>query len=161
MNLYERFVAAWAALTGATIASEGEKPELTEENVATLEAAATKVEALETENTTLKDENQTHATRITELAGELETANDATAHAAAAVTPILEALENNNVEVAEGTDPVAVAVETINAWGKMAPNATATPVSTADAIPSAKKEDSTLTQFDIEAQERYNAQQAN
>lgn len=148
MNLLERFAAAWAVLTASAFDAAEGKPELTEENVAALEDAAAKLDALTAENNQLKEENQLHAEVIEQMETETEAAN-----ASAAV--ILEALQANNVEVPEGTDITAVAVEKINAWGKTVPAATAVVPTDADNLGDSTEPDY-LTAFDKREIERRN-----
>lgn len=140
MNLLERFAAAWAVLTASAFEAAEGKPELTEENVAALEDAATKLEALNAENDQLKEENQARAERIEALQATTDAGN---AFAAA----IVEALEANNVEMPEGTDVTALAVEKINAWGKTVPAATTVVPTAADDLGD-KNEPDYLTAFD-------------
>jgi hypothetical protein len=149
MKLFERFAAAWAVLTASDFTAVEGKPELTEENVAALEAAATRLEAVQGENETLKADNQTHAERITELEAVVE-------ENAATVATIFDALEANNVEVPEGTDLAAIVADKINAWGKTVPAATAVVTSAADDMDDAPKGESIYSDIDARAHARFN-----
>lgn len=148
MDLFKRFAAAWAVLTASAFEAVEGKPELTEENVAALEAAASDLETTKAEMETLKGENQTHAERIAALE---ETEESATAFA----TAIVEVLEANNVDVPEGADVAAIVAEKINAWGASVPPATAAAASTADDLGDAPKEETIYSDVDRRAQERF------
>jgi len=148
MKLFERFAAAWAVLTASDFTAVEGKPELTEENVAALEAAATRLEAVQGENETLKADNQTHAETIAQM--------EAAASASAGfIETVRAALFANNVEVPEGADLAAIAAEKINAWGKSVPAATAVVPSAADDLGDATEEEY-LTEIDRRARAKAN-----
>ena len=148
MNLFERFTAGWKAFTGADISAIDGKPELTEENVAALEAAAKDLETVKADNDTLKGENQAHAERITELEATVEAA-------ATSETVISAALEANNVEVPEGTDLASVVAEKINAWGKTVPAATAAVSTSADDLGDGATDETIYSEIDKRAQAQF------
>lgn len=149
MKLFERFTAAWAVLTASSLTAIEGKPELTEENVAALEAAATQLETFKSENDTLKGQNQTHAERITELEATVEAAT-------ASETVITEALAANNMEVPEGTDVAAFVAEKINAYGKTVPPATPVAPSAADDLGDTATDEDFLTDIDRRARAKAN-----
>lgn len=149
MKLSERFAAVMIALTASEFSIKEGKPELTEENVAALEAAAQRLEAVQADNDTLKSENQSHAERIAELEAAVE-------ESAATVATIFDALEANNVEVPEGADLAAIAAEKINAWGKTVPAATAVVPSAADDLGDGQQDETILSDIDRRARERFN-----
>lgn len=127
MNLFARFAAAFKRFTSRDLTATAENPELTIDDVNAMEASATEMEELRTTVATLKDEANTHATRITELETNVETANAATA-------PLVAALTENGVQLAEGADVVALAVEKINAWGKQGGKPAAAVSTSADEV---------------------------
>lgn len=133
MKLLERFTAAFEALTGkAELASENGKPELSEENVAAVEAAAEEVKTLRADNEQLKDAAATHAQAVSDFETKVSDAEAKVTAAEEKLNPIIAALEDNNIDVAEGSDAVATAVETINAWGKGGGKPSGTGVTGAD-----------------------------
>lgn len=149
MDLFKRFAAAWAVLTASEFEAVEGKPELTEENVAALEAAAEGINTVKAENDTLKGENQAHAEKITEL--------ESTVEAAAKSSAVIEAaLEANNVEVPEGTDLAAVVAEKINAWGKTVPAATAAVSTSADDLGDGATDETIYSDIDKRAQAKFN-----
>ena len=149
MKLSERFAAVMIALTASEFTIAEGTPELTEANVAALEAAAERLEAVQAENETLKGDNQTHAERIAELE---ETEASATAFAAT----IVEALEANNVAVPDGEDIATIVAAKINAWGTTVPAATAVVPSAADDMDDAPKGESIYSDIDARAHARFN-----
>jgi TfoX/Sxy family transcriptional regulator of competence genes len=150
MKLSERFAAVMVALTADQFTLVEGKPELTEENVAALEAAAADLETAKAEVETLKGENQTHAERIQEL--------EATAADAAAATGVItEALEANNMLPEDGADFAAHVAAKINAFGKTVPAATAVVTTSADELDaSANDEPAYITEIDRRAIEKHN-----
>lgn len=143
MKLSERFAAVMIALTASEFTIAEGKPELTEENVAALEAAATELSTARADVETLKGENQAHAETIAQLEADAEAS-------AAVVDTIREALVANNVELAEGADVAAIAAEKINAWGASVPPAT--PVSPTDGDDLGDgKDEAFLTEIDKRA----------
>lgn len=137
------------ALTASEFTIAEGTPELTEANVAALEAAAERLEAVQAENETLKGDNQTHAERIAELE---ETEASATAFAAT----IVEALEANNVAVPDGEDIATIVAAKINAWGTTVPAATAVVPSAADDMDDAPKGESIYSDIDARAHAHFN-----
>ncbi len=155
MNLFERFSAAWAVLVGTDLVAKEGKPELTEENVASLEASATEIKELRAANTTLKDEASTAAQSISDLEAKVTEAEANAATANAVTEKITAALKENNVEVAEDADVAKLAVEKINAWGKSGGAPTPAVATKGDVLGEYGKQDPTLTAMDIKARERY------
>ena len=149
MKLSERFAAVMIALTASEFTIAEGTPELTEANVAALEAAAERLEAVQAENETLKGDNQTHAERIAELE---ETEASATAFAAT----IVEALEANNVAVPDSEDIATIVAAKINAWGTTVPAATAVVPSAADDMDDAPKGESIYSDIDARAHAHFN-----
>lgn len=126
-ELFEKFAAAFKRFTGKDLTATAENPELTLDDVNAMEASAIEMEELRTTVATLKDEANTHATRITELEASVETAN-------ASTEPLKAALTENGVQLAADADMVALAIEKINAWGKQGGTATAAKSTTADEV---------------------------
>lgn len=149
MKLFERFAAAFAVLTASNFEAVEGKPELTEENVEALEAAATKVETLEAENLQLKGENQTHAERIAELETTVE------GHAGTVAT-IYDALEANNMVPEDGTALGAHVAEKINAFGKTIPAATPVASTEGDDLNDAEGGETIYSEVDRRAHEAFN-----
>lgn len=147
MKLSERFTAVMVALTAAEFTLVEGKPELTEANVEALEAAAERLESVEAENTQLKGDNQAHAERITELEASVESN-------AATVSTILDALESNNMPLAEGAELGAFVAEKINAYGKTVPAATPVVTTGADDLGDANT-DEHLSEIDKRARARF------
>lgn len=142
MNLFERFSASFAVLTGkAEIAATDGKPELSEENVAALEAAADEVKGLREENETLKGHAQTHAEAISDLESKVEDATTKATETKEGIDTLASTLANYNVKVEEGEDVVAKTNETLEAWANRSGLATATTTTTADNLEEGKQDE--------------------
>jgi regulator of replication initiation timing len=145
----ERINAFWNKHFGAELfPADGTDVAIEETHVEGLEAMGTKLEELEAENTQLKEENQTHAERLAELE-----AVELTASADAAL--IIEALEANNVELAEGQSIAELAAEKINAWGKTVPDATPVASTSDTDVDDAPNGETFLTEIDRRAIEKH------
>ncbi len=156
MKLFERFAAAWAIIVGSEeLAATDGKPELTEENVASLEAAATEIKDVRAANATLKDEPATAAQNIADLEASIQLAKEQKDAAKADLDKIGAALKANNVELGEDDNAIDVAVEKINAWGKGTGAPTATTTTTADDLG-----ESSTNAFHSEADEELAAARA-
>jgi chromosome segregation ATPase len=152
MNLFERFQASFKVLTGkAEIAANDGKPELSEENVAALEAAADEVKELRESNATLKDEAQTAATTISELEAAAQTAKDEKEATEAKVETLASTLANYNVKVEEGENALDVANTTLEAWAKRSGLATAATTTTEEDLDGKKDEFYSQTDEDVKA----------
>ncbi|MGB0368764.1 MAG: hypothetical protein ACPGD8_05130 [Flavobacteriales bacterium] len=142
MNLLERFTAAFAVLTGkAELAAQDGKPELSEDNVAAFEAAADEVKNLRAANEQLKDAAQEHAQAVSDLETKVSDAEEKVTVAEEKLNPIEAALKDNNIDVAEDSDAVATAVDTINKWGNEGGKPSGTGVTGADELGEEKVND--------------------
>jgi hypothetical protein len=129
---------------------DGSNVAIEESHVEGLEAMGAELETLRADNATLKGENQTHAESITAL----ETAAEASA---AVVSTITGALEAANVELAEGADVAAIAVEKINAWAATVPPTTPIVPTGADNFGDDKPA-AHMSEIDKRAQEKFDRQ---
>lgn len=129
MDLFAQFKAAFKRFTGKDLSATAEKPELSAEDISALEASATEVETLRADNSTLKDQNQEHATTIADLETAAVTATEART---AASDKVKATLEKFNVPVAADADVLTVANETLEAWAKKSGLATSSASETAD-----------------------------
>ena len=117
-NFFERFQAGFKAATNSDLPTKEGAIDFNEDAIAGFEASVQELKDLRTANATLIEAAGTHAQAVSDLEASVATEKANVTAEAAKLAPIAAALEVNNIEVAEGSDAVTAAVETINTWGK-------------------------------------------